>query len=333
MPFGTRLVPAFNSFQTGASLYEMGLLDATGLPEIAAALAEQSGYTRERMRNSLDDLLRRGHLREETRTRVLQVLDRAEPSRRAGGSAWASGLRVRLDRWRERRAEARRKPGAIPRPLDRRLRRDPPRLVASRPALALAARPDDQAATADFEQPEALVVADLRPQDRELLAQVLDARTRPATCRSRARFSATKRVTTSIDTASTPAHVDRDALVAGLQGLLDALHQAARTAQIEGALDVDDQRAQAHVAGRLGAQPGATRRLGEALAGGGGGREQVARAHARRAIESAQQRHGLRVATLRERGGTSGVGCIRPAARERACPRARGRDARWRGAG
>ena len=112
--FGARLVPAFNSFQTGASLYEIGLLDASGLPEIAGALIAQSGYTRERIRNSLDDLLRRGHLREETLARVLQVLDRAEPARRARAAAWGGGLRARLERWRERRAEARRPIGMTP---------------------------------------------------------------------------------------------------------------------------------------------------------------------------------------------------------------------------
>jgi Phosphatidate phosphatase APP1, catalytic domain len=104
--FGSRLVPAFNSFQTGAALYEMGLLDASGLPEIAGALTEQGGYSRERIRNSLDDLARRGHLLPETRSRVLRVLERAEPAWRTQRGGWSAPLRARLARWRERRAEA-----------------------------------------------------------------------------------------------------------------------------------------------------------------------------------------------------------------------------------
>jgi hypothetical protein len=106
--FGTRLVATFNSFQTAASLYEMGILDASGLPEVAAALIEQSGFTPERIRNSLDDLVRRGFLLEETRARVLQVLERAALARRGPESGLGARLRARLERWRERRAEARR---------------------------------------------------------------------------------------------------------------------------------------------------------------------------------------------------------------------------------
>src|SRR5262249_32665671 len=49
--FGPRLVPAFNYFQTGASLVEGGWLDAESLPEIASVLIAESGYTGERLRN------------------------------------------------------------------------------------------------------------------------------------------------------------------------------------------------------------------------------------------------------------------------------------------
>jgi hypothetical protein len=112
-PFGARLMPAFNYFQTGASLYEVGLLDASGLPEIAGELFEHSGYTLERLRNSLEDLVRRGHLRAETRMRVLHILERAgigaaQPRYRR----WRERLRIAFARWREQRAR-RRAAGAL----------------------------------------------------------------------------------------------------------------------------------------------------------------------------------------------------------------------------
>jgi hypothetical protein len=75
--FGSRLVPAFNYFQTGASLFELGLLDEAALPVLASALIDEAAYTGDRLRNSLDDLVRRGHLRLSTRTRVIRVLQQA----------------------------------------------------------------------------------------------------------------------------------------------------------------------------------------------------------------------------------------------------------------
>jgi len=74
--FGPRLVPAFNYLQTGASLYELGLLDDEALPAIARALVEQASLSGDALRNSLDDLVRRGHLRPATRTRIIRILQR-----------------------------------------------------------------------------------------------------------------------------------------------------------------------------------------------------------------------------------------------------------------
>jgi hypothetical protein len=91
--FGSRLVPAFNYLQTGASLFELGLLDDAALPVVAGALVAESGYTGERLRNSLDDLVRRGHLRPSTRTRVIRILQRAGLSSPAPHEAM---LRARL---------------------------------------------------------------------------------------------------------------------------------------------------------------------------------------------------------------------------------------------
>lgn len=60
--FGPRLVPTFNYFQTAASLYADGLLDLPSVASVAKSLIENSGYTRERLGNSLADIERRGHL-------------------------------------------------------------------------------------------------------------------------------------------------------------------------------------------------------------------------------------------------------------------------------
>jgi len=60
--YGTRVVPTFNFFQTAASLYGEGVLDIEGVTAVARSLLERSGYTPERLRNSLADVERRGHL-------------------------------------------------------------------------------------------------------------------------------------------------------------------------------------------------------------------------------------------------------------------------------
>jgi hypothetical protein len=61
-PFGARLVPTFNYFQTALVLHEEGVLPVAAVIEVGRSLIERSAYTRERLRNSLDDLGRRGYL-------------------------------------------------------------------------------------------------------------------------------------------------------------------------------------------------------------------------------------------------------------------------------
>lgn len=75
-PFGARLVPAFNYLQTAASLFELNLLDGEALCSVATALLERPRASGERLRNSLDDLVRRGHLRPASRTRALRILEK-----------------------------------------------------------------------------------------------------------------------------------------------------------------------------------------------------------------------------------------------------------------
>ena len=61
-PFGARLVPTFNYFQTALVLHEEGVLPVAAVIEVGRSLIERSAYTRERLRNSLDDLGRRSYL-------------------------------------------------------------------------------------------------------------------------------------------------------------------------------------------------------------------------------------------------------------------------------
>lgn len=91
--FGPRIVPAFNYFQTAASLFELGLADDTALITIAGALVEEAGFSGDRLRNSLDDLVRRGHLKPSSRTRIIRILQHAGLSSPAPHDAM---LRARL---------------------------------------------------------------------------------------------------------------------------------------------------------------------------------------------------------------------------------------------
>ncbi|MGD9764932.1 MAG: hypothetical protein AB7V27_14590 [Candidatus Binatia bacterium] len=60
--FGWRLVPTFNYFQTAACLHAQGVLTDAGAVSVARAMIELSGYTPSQLGNSLDDVVRRGHL-------------------------------------------------------------------------------------------------------------------------------------------------------------------------------------------------------------------------------------------------------------------------------
>ena len=60
--FGSRLVPTFNYFQTALMLYHDGMLPLAYVAAVGRSLIDCSAYTREQLRNSLDDLSRRGYL-------------------------------------------------------------------------------------------------------------------------------------------------------------------------------------------------------------------------------------------------------------------------------
>ena len=61
-PFGPRLVPTFNYFQTALVLHRDGVLAWTDVHGVGRSLLDRSGYTPIHLRNSVDDLRRRGVL-------------------------------------------------------------------------------------------------------------------------------------------------------------------------------------------------------------------------------------------------------------------------------
>ncbi len=64
--YGARLVPIYNYFQAALVLLEDRLLDADATIRIALEMADQFGYTLDALRNSAEDLLRRGRLVRDT---------------------------------------------------------------------------------------------------------------------------------------------------------------------------------------------------------------------------------------------------------------------------
>lgn len=77
-PYGPRLVPTFNTLQAAASLYEHRRLGLGDVMEVAKSLIGPGGEAGYRLRNSIDDLTRRGHLGLTARDRVVRGLARAE---------------------------------------------------------------------------------------------------------------------------------------------------------------------------------------------------------------------------------------------------------------
>ncbi|HEY2387603.1 MAG TPA: hypothetical protein VGK30_11625 [Candidatus Binatia bacterium] len=101
-PFGARLVPTFNYFQTAIVLGQEGVVPTGAVVAVGRSLLERSAYTRERLRNSLDDLTRRGYVAPAAAASLRRDLEAAEvlPSANPLGG-WAGRLRRR---WRRRRA-------------------------------------------------------------------------------------------------------------------------------------------------------------------------------------------------------------------------------------
>lgn len=64
--YGARLVPIFNYFQAAMVMHEDGQLSAPAVVRVALEMVDRFGYTIDALRNSLQDLLRRGRLRRGT---------------------------------------------------------------------------------------------------------------------------------------------------------------------------------------------------------------------------------------------------------------------------
>lgn len=133
--FGARLVPTFNYFQTALVLHEEGMVPLAAVVAVGHSLIERATYTRAQLRNSLDDLVRRGHLRDDDPA-LRRDLEEAGvlPSTAAQGS-WSQRLWRRLRRRRPApRGVAAKRPAVVI---------DYPRLVDA--WLASGGRPGDAA--------------------------------------------------------------------------------------------------------------------------------------------------------------------------------------------
>jgi len=92
--YGPRLVPTFNYFQTAACLFDDGALTLPAVAKVAESLIDRSGYTPERLANSLADVIRRGHVSEPSSIALRHylvaqnLLPRARLARRRRESWW-----------------------------------------------------------------------------------------------------------------------------------------------------------------------------------------------------------------------------------------------------
>ncbi|GIW45587.1 MAG: hypothetical protein KatS3mg077_2869 [Candidatus Binatia bacterium] len=94
-PFGPRLIPAFDYFQSAACLFQDQHLDIDGVAEVAQSLAAEAGLSARHLANSLADICRRGYLHPQVREALEFELARRRvlPPRRG------RGLLPRLQWW------------------------------------------------------------------------------------------------------------------------------------------------------------------------------------------------------------------------------------------
>jgi hypothetical protein len=106
--FGSRVVPTFNYFQTAAVLAVSGHLDAEDVVAVGRVLTERSGYTGRRLENSLEDLVRRGHVSAAAAAELMRPLRRAGLLPAPAGRGWwqALGALGRFGRRHRARAPA-----------------------------------------------------------------------------------------------------------------------------------------------------------------------------------------------------------------------------------
>ena len=73
--YGARLLPVYNYFQAALVLLEDGLIDASAVIRVALEMVDRFDYTLDALRNSLQDLLRRGRLEMATTQRLAARLE------------------------------------------------------------------------------------------------------------------------------------------------------------------------------------------------------------------------------------------------------------------
>lgn len=118
--FGARLVPTFNYFQTSLVLHEEGMVPLAAVVAVGHSLIERATYTRAQLRNSLDDLVRRGHLRHDEPALRRDLEEAGVLPSTAGRGSWTQRLWRRLRRRRPMPVRAAKPPAAIdyPRLID-----------------------------------------------------------------------------------------------------------------------------------------------------------------------------------------------------------------------
>lgn len=78
LKFGRRIVPTYNSFQTALDLFQDSRLKEGHVLKVAQDLNINYGFTRDELQKSLDDLVRRRILAQETLERILPTLQEGE---------------------------------------------------------------------------------------------------------------------------------------------------------------------------------------------------------------------------------------------------------------
>ncbi|MCX8073111.1 MAG: hypothetical protein N3C12_11760 [Candidatus Binatia bacterium] len=109
-PFGPRLIPTFDYFQSAACLYQDQHLDIQGVAEVAHAVLLEAGLTPRQLANSLADICRRGYLHPQVREVLEWELTRREILPRPRQQS----LLTRFRSWVQARSGRAR---ALPRPL------------------------------------------------------------------------------------------------------------------------------------------------------------------------------------------------------------------------
>ena len=78
LKFGRRVLPTYNSFQNSLDLFQDGRLQANHVLRVAKDLQVNYGFTCDELQGSLDDLVRRPLLAQETLERILPSLQEAQ---------------------------------------------------------------------------------------------------------------------------------------------------------------------------------------------------------------------------------------------------------------